>query len=89
MIEKPVSFETLPYLEFSTQSVFQLLKIEAFWFSQYDVRFTFLSLSSSFKVSRPPYGEGDGHCSTLAWIIPWTEEPGRLQSMGSLRVGHD
>ena len=82
MIEKPVSFETLPYLEFSTQSVFQLLKIEAFWFSQYDVRFTFFSLSSSFKVSRPPYGEGDGHCSTLAWIIPWTEEPGRLQSMG-------
>ena len=29
------------------------------------------------------------HCSTLAWEIPWTEEPGRLQSMGSLRVGHD
>ena len=29
------------------------------------------------------------HASTLAWKIPWTEEPGRLQSMGSLRVGHD
>ena len=28
------------------------------------------------------------HSSTLAWKIPWTEEPGRLQSMGSLRVGH-
>ena len=27
--------------------------------------------------------------STLAWRIPWTEEPGGLQSMGSLRVGHD
>ena len=27
--------------------------------------------------------------STLAWKIPWTEEPGGLQSMGSLRVGHD
>ena len=27
--------------------------------------------------------------STLAWKIPWTEEPGRLQSMGSRRVGHD
>ena len=26
---------------------------------------------------------------TLAWKIPWTEEPGRLQSMGSQRVGHD
>ena len=29
------------------------------------------------------------HSSTLAWKIPWVEEPGRLQSMGSLRVGHD
>ena len=29
------------------------------------------------------------HSSTLAWRIPWTEEPGSLQSMGSLRVGHD
>ena len=29
------------------------------------------------------------HSSTLAWKIPWTEEPGRLQSMASLRVGHD
>ena len=29
------------------------------------------------------------HSSTLAWKIPWTEKPGRLQSMGSLRVGHD
>ena len=29
------------------------------------------------------------HFSTLAWKIPWTEEPGRLQSMGSLRVGQD
>ena len=28
------------------------------------------------------------HSSTLAWRIPWTEEPGRLWSMGSLRVGH-
>ena len=29
------------------------------------------------------------HSSTLAWKITWAEEPGRLQSMGSLRVGHD
>ena len=29
------------------------------------------------------------HSSTLAWRVPRTEEPGRLQSMGSLRVGHD
>ena len=29
------------------------------------------------------------HSSMLAWRVPWTEEPGRLQSMGSQRVGHD
>jgi len=29
------------------------------------------------------------HYSTLAWKIPWTEEPHRLQSMGLRRVGHD
>ena len=29
------------------------------------------------------------HSSTLAWKIPWTEEPGRLQSVGSLRIRHD
>ena len=29
------------------------------------------------------------HSSILAWKIPWTEEPGRLQSMGSLRVRHE
>ena len=29
------------------------------------------------------------HSSTLAWKIPWTEEPGVLKSMGSQRVGHD
>jgi len=29
------------------------------------------------------------HSSTLAWKIPWAEEPGGLQSMGSQRVGHD
>ena len=29
------------------------------------------------------------HSSTLAWKIPWMEEPGRLQSMGSLRIGHN
>ena len=29
------------------------------------------------------------HFSTIGWKIPWTEEPGRLQSTGSQRVGHD
>ena len=42
-------------------------------------------------LGRSP-GEGNGmtsHSSILAWRIPWTEEPGGLQSMGSLRLGHD
>ena len=35
-------------------------------------------------------GEGNGiHSSILDWRIPWTEEPGRLQSTGAQRVGHD
>ena len=29
------------------------------------------------------------HSKSLAWSIPWTEEPGKLQSLGSQRVGHD
>ena len=40
-------------------------------------------------LGRSP-GEGNGnHSSTLAWKIPWTEELGRLQSMGSQRVRHN
>ena len=37
-----------------------------------------------------PLEEGTAtHSSILAWRIPWTEEPGGLQSMGSQRIGHD
>ena len=41
------------------------------------------NLDSIAEKAMPP------HSNTLAWKIPQTEEPGRLQSMGSLRVGHD
>ena len=37
----------------------------------------------------PPEKEMAIHSSTIAWKIPWTEAPGRLQSTGSQRVGHD
>ena len=37
----------------------------------------------------PPEKEMAPHSSTLAWKIPWTEEPGELQSTGSRRAGHD
>ena len=41
-------------------------------------------------VWEDPLEEGiANHSSTLAWKIPWTEEPGGPQSMGSQRVGHD
>ena len=44
-------------------------------------------------ATRQPHGPSEKamapHSNTLAWKIPWTEEPGRLQSMGLLRVGHD
>ena len=48
-------------------------------------------LQSSFEVILEPKMEKAmaPHSSTLAWKIPWTEEPGRLQSMGSWIVGHD
>ena len=42
------------------------------------------------KTLSAPFGEGNGtRSSTLAWKIPWMEKPGRLQSIGSLRVWHD
>ena len=44
--------------------------------------FIYTSQLASEKAMAP-------HSSTLAWKIPWMEEPGRLQSVGSLRVGHD
>ena len=37
----------------------------------------------------PGEGNGNPKSNTLAWKIPWTEEPRRLQSMGLQRVGHD
>ena len=51
-----------------------------------DVCYNLLNLTSprpSLEKAMAP------HSSTLAWKIPWTEEPGSLQSMGLLRVGHD
>ena len=43
----------------------------------------------SLGLEDPLEKEMATHSSTLAWKIPWTEEPGRLQSMGSQRVRHD
>ena len=49
-----------------------------------------LVVSYSLLPCGPYLGEGNGTpLQYFAWKIPWMEEPGRLQSMGSLRVGHD
>ena len=50
-----------------------------------------ISLLNVYFLQLKTYAEKAmaSHSSTLAWKIPWTEEPGRLQSMGSRRVGHD
>ena len=49
------------------------------WLSDFTFTFHFHALEKEMAT----------HSSVLAWKIPWTEEPGRLQSMGSGRVGHD
>ena len=57
---------------------------------------TVKNLSAMQEVHLQSLGQKDllekgmaNHSSILAWRIPWTEEPGRLQSMGLQRVGHD
>ena len=47
------------------------------------------TLVQSLGWEDPLEKEMEIHSSTIAWKIPWTEEPGRLQSMGSQRVGHN
>ena len=70
------------------------------WLPQFTLKFAFssvaqlcLTLCDPMNCSTPglPVSERAmaPHSSALAWKIPWTEELGRLQSMGSLRVGHD
>ena len=63
----------------------QLIFIELFVFDNelYKLFVYFGNLALNMEKAMAP------HSSTLAWKIPWMEAPGRLQSMGSLRVGHD
>ena len=62
------------------------VQLSDFHYSVFQITYVFCIIQSTVK----PFLDGDGtHSSTLAWKIPWTEEPGGLQSMGSLRVGHD
>ena len=63
----------------SWEKINSLTKLE-WWFRAYHLGLPRTCVSE--KAMAP-------HSSTLAWKIPWMEEPGRLQSMGSLRVRHD
>ena len=56
-----------------------------------DIDYLFMCILAIYISSLEKYLEKAmaPHSSILAWKIPWMEEPGRLQSMGSLRVGHD
>ena len=56
-----------------------------FNFSSLRMMFPWVFISGLYCVEK----EMATHSSILAWRIPWTEEPGGLQSMGSERVGHD
>ena len=72
----------IPFREllFQASLVAQMVKsLPAMWETQ--VR--------SLDWEDPPEKEMETHSSTLAWKIPWTEEPGMLQSMGSQRVRHN
>ena len=73
--------EILPTTIFACPRATQMPLSQSFsWFFKVKI-----SLLSSWKLEKAMAT----HSSTLAWKIPWTEEPGRLQSMGSPRVGHD
>ena len=48
-----------------------------------NVKINYINIINIREKAMAPYS------STLAWKIPWTEKPGRLQTMGSLRVGHN
>ena len=63
--------------------LFQPLNLYTRIYITLKVLIIWLSLRSHAEKAMAP------HSSTLAWKIPWMEEPGRLQSMGSLRVGHN
>ena len=78
---------------FSFQYVYVMLSwlFHSYWIFCSRFFFLFASLFWKFLLtySQAPEKVLAAHSSTLAWKIPWSEEPGGLQSMGSLRVGHD
>ena len=76
----PLFSTSLPILLFPVFLVIAILTSLRCWFI---VGLIYISLMVSVEKAMAP------HSSTLAWKIPWMEEPGRLQSMGSQIVRHD
>ena len=79
------AYQAPPFMGFSRQEYWSVLPLPSplMTSSGFGVPRNKLLISSQTEKAMAP------HSSTLAWKIPWTEEPGRLQSMGSRRVRHD
>ena len=71
----------------SSKSFIDLIHFELIFVYSFRKFSSFIVLHVSIKFS--PEKTMAPHSSTLAWKIPWMEEPGGLQSMGSLRVRHN
>ena len=84
------------YLSYLMMGIYQLANDKNTWINRYTY-FRNLCVTMWILVPKSKYCHIVSlsekamapHSSTLAWQIPWTEEPGKLQSKGSLRVGHD
>ena len=78
----PFSTSVSLFLPCKQVHLYHFLRFHIYIYIYKDTIFVFLYPFDSEKAMAP-------HSSTLAWKIPWTEEPGRLQSMGLLRARHD
>ena len=59
------------------------------WKGHFSLQYQRKAMPKNVQTTTQLHSSVATHSSTLAWKIPWTEEPGRLQSMRSQRVGHD
>ena len=84
VLQGPVIGTKLSLGLFPTWSFTFIQLLLSFSYLQFDYKLVHLTITDIYlENAMAP------HSSTLAWKIPWMEEPGRLQSMRSLRVGHD
>ena len=84
-----VAYQALPSMEFSRQEYIVLVKASLVAQRLKPLPAMQETWVRSLGQEDPLEKEMATHSSILAWRIPWTEEPGGLQSTGSQRVGHD